>query len=418
MTDPEGRPLSVARIRRRLYQVLEAGRSGDPASAVFDAAMTLLIMANVAAFSLQTVPSIDARYGARLDLFDTVSVAIFTIEYLLRIWVCTEHGPYHRLPAWRARLRFMRTPMMIIDLLAVAPFYLAFLVPVDLRVLRVFRLVRFLKLARYSPALTSLMQVVWTERRALGAALVIVAGALLVSSTLLYYIERHVQPEAFGSVPAAMWWAMATLTTVGYGDVVPVTVAGRIVGGLVMLFGLGMFALPIGIIATGFSQEIHRREFAVTWGMVARVPLFAELDADEIADVMRQLHAIQLPAGALLARAGEPADGMYFVVSGEVEVHVPGGPVVLREGDFFGEVALLGETPRNYDITVRRPAKLLKLASDDFASLCLRNPAILEKVREVAARRRAELVALTEAEESAAAKEIGTEDPQAGDQAD
>jgi len=394
--DPKSRKRS---LKARLYHVLEAGKTTDRASFIFDMSMTLLILANVVAFALETVDDIQAVHGPWFDLFNYVSVLIFTIEYLLRIWVCTEHRPYGRLSATRARLRFAVTPMMVIDFLAIAPFYLSFLLAIDLRVLRVFRMLRFFKLARYSPALESINRVLWQERRALGAAIIVMTGALLVSSTLLYFIERDAQPVAFGSVPAAMWWSMATLTTVGYGDVVPVTVAGRMVGALVMLFGLGMFALPIGIIATGFSHEIHRREFAVTWGMVARVPLFANLDAEQIFAIMGSLEAVTLPRGTHIAHAGEDADAMYFIVSGEVMVERGSGVIYLTEGDFFGEIALLQKARRQHTLIASQDTNLLKLSADDFAVLSRRHPEIRDAVLSVARERAWEMEAFSEAEE-------------------
>ena len=215
--------------------------------------------------------------------------------------------------------------------------------------------------------------------------MIIMSGALLLSSTLLYFIEREAQPEAFGSVPAAMWWSMATLTTVGYGDVVPITAAGRMVGAMVMLFGLGMFALPIGIIATGFSQEIHRREFAVTWGMVARVPLFSRLDANQIFAIMGRLEALSLPRGAHVAHAGDAADAMYFIVSGEVAVERGEEDLIyLGEGDFFGEMALLQNTERQREITAVADCDLLKLSADDFKMLSRQHPDIHHTVLHVA----------------------------------
>ncbi|WP_422027975.1 cyclic nucleotide-gated ion channel [Pyruvatibacter mobilis] len=397
-TVPDPRPRTRS-LKARLYHILEAGKTTDRASLIFDVSMTLLILANVVAFALETVEDIGTAHAVWFDAFNLASVAIFTVEYVLRLWVCTEHRPYARLGAAGARLRFAATPMMVIDLLAILPFYLSFLLPIDLRVLRVFRMLRFFKLARYSPALDSINRVMWQERRALGAAIIVMTGALLVSSTLLYFIEREAQPEAFGSVPAAMWWSMATLTTVGYGDVVPVTVAGRMVGALVMLFGLGMFALPIGIIATGFSHEIHRREFAVTWGMVARVPLFANLDAEQIFVVMGSLEAVTLPRGTHIAHAGDEADAMYFIVSGEVTVERGQGALTLTEGDFFGEIALLQKARRQHTLIVSKDTNLLKLSADDFAVLSRRHPEIRESVLAVARERAWELEAFSETEE-------------------
>lgn len=239
------------------------------------------------------------------------------------------------------RLSYACGPFAIIDLMAILPFYLALILPgFDLRLLRALRLLRLFKLARYSPALASLWRVLVDERRALAAALIIVLFLLTDSATAIYHVERTLQPEAFGSIPAAMWWAVATLTTVGYGDVVPVTDLGRMIGGLVMVFGLAMFALPIAIIASGFSSEIHRHDFVVTWGMVARVPLFARLDALSVSRITNLLHSRVVTPGMEIVRRGEPAKAMYFIASGEVEVDLLQGSQRLRDGEFFGEMAL------------------------------------------------------------------------------
>ena len=190
--------------------------------------------------------------------------------------------------------------MMIIDLLAILPWYVYLFVPFDLRalrVLRLFRLFRLLKLLRYSPALQTLKRVVAHEYRALLGALLLMMMLMLFSAAIIYFLERGAQPDKFGSIPAAAWWALATLTTVGYGDIVPITPLGKVFGGIVMLLGLGMFALPIAILATGFSQESARHEFVVTWSMVARVPLFSTLDAAEVAEVTKLLYTRLVPAG-------------------------------------------------------------------------------------------------------------------------
>ena len=246
---------------------------------------------------------------------------------------------------------------MIVDFLAIAPFYLSMFFQIDLRVLRVFRLVRFLKLARYSPALQTLGKVVVNERHALSGAAIVMCGLLLFASTVMYFLERHVQPEVFGSVPAAAWWAVATLTTVGYGDVTPATDLGKFFGGLMMIFGLGMFALPIGIMATGFAQEINRREFVVTWSMVAKLPVFERLKAGTIATVMGVLKSQTFPAGGIVIREGEHVDAMYFVTAGEVDVFTKEGEhLMLEQGHSFGEAALVADNgASNYIRVAKRP---------------------------------------------------------------
>jgi voltage-gated potassium channel len=333
----------MSRVRSRLHEILEAGHAGDHVSYVFDLFIVILILLNVVAFTMGTVPDIDRRYGWSLELFNVVSVAIFTIEYLARLWVCVELPLLRHLPDWQARIRFASRPLLIVDFVAIAPFYLGALVGVDLRVLRVLRLLRFLKLARYSPALQTLGRVLATERNALFGAAIVMMSLLLFAATIIYFIERDIQPDKFGSVPQAAWWALATLTTVGFGDVVPVTVMGKLFGGLVMIFGLGMFALPIGILATGFSQEIHRREFVVTWSMISHVPLFANLNAASISRVMANLRAQTYPADARIIAPEDPVNAMYFIAAGEVAIEIEGERHVLEAGEFFGEAGLLRE---------------------------------------------------------------------------
>jgi voltage-gated potassium channel len=173
----------------------------------------------------------------------------------------------------------MLTPMAIVDLLAILPFFLQSVLGFDSRILRIFRLVRLLKLTRYSPALTIIGAVIMAQRKALVAALLISLCALLLSATILFAVEHEAQPDKFSSIPAAMCWALATLSTVGYGDVLPITVWGRIFGSMTMILGIGMLALPTGVIASGFANEIRKRDFVVNWKLVSSVPLFKELDA-------------------------------------------------------------------------------------------------------------------------------------------
>ncbi len=375
------------RIKRRLYVILEAGKTEDAASVFFDWFMVTLILANVLAFTAETVPSVQAVYGPLLELFNVISIAIFTVEYFLRLWVCTEHPPLRHRYSLKARLSFALSPAMLIDLAVILPFYLGWLAGIDLRVLRVLRLLRFLKLVRFSPALSTLSNVLYTERRALMGALIIMFGLTVLAATAIRFAEGPAQPEDFGTIPDAMWWALSTLTTVGYGDITPITPLGRIIGGIVMLFGLGMFALPIGIIATGFSQEIHRREFVVNWGLVARVPIFSELSAVEIAEVMSLLHTQVVPKDTLIVRAGDEAEAMYFVSLGKVEAQLADGPAVLGEGDHFGEIGLLRHVNHVATIRALSQVHLLVLEAGAFRALLARNPKLGERIRATAEER-------------------------------
>jgi len=302
----------------------------------------------------------------------------------LRVWVAAEHAPHRHSSERKARWEFVSSPLGVIDLLAVLPFWLALVLPGDLRVVLVFRIVRFLKLARYSPAMRSLLDALYSERRALFGCFVILLGATLLAASVMHVVEGHAQPDKFGTIPEAMWWAIVTLGTIGYGDVVPVTVLGRIVASVTIFVGLIMVALPIGIVATAFADEVHRRDFVVTWGMVARVPLFAELQATDIADIMRLLRAQQLEAGDVIAKRGEPAHSMYFVAAGEVEIELKHERVRLGAGHFFGEVAVLRRARRSATVTALTRTSLLVLDAHDLHVLMEREPRIAEHIREVA----------------------------------
>lgn len=368
-------------LRAFLFHILEGDGARDWTNVAFDTFMVVLIVANVVAFAAETVPALEAHYHAEFAAFDGVSIAIFTLEYLARLWVCTDHLPLRRYPPWRARAMFASRPSMLVDLIVILPYYLHAILPLDLRILRILRLLRLLKLARFSPAIDLLGRVLWAERRALFGALILMLGLVLVAATLMYAVEGHIQPDKFGTVPKAMWWAIVTLATVGYGDVVPVTPLGKVLAGVVMIFGLGMFALPISILATGFVAESHRRDFVVTWGMVARVPLFASFDAQDIGEIVTLLRAEIVPAGTVIVRAGEEATAMYFITAGEVLVEVAPEPVHLRAGDFFGEVALVRDAHRSANVMALERCELLVVEVDDFRRLMRRKPELRRHVQ-------------------------------------
>ena len=204
----------------------------------------------------------------------------------------------------RARLEYAFSSLGIIDLMAFLPSAVALSVG-DRHALVLFGMLPFLKLVRYSPALRSLLAALHAERRTLFGCVVILTGAVLLFATLLYAIEHKVQPDKFGTIPQAMWWAIVTLGTVGYGDVVPVTPLGKIVSVFAIVVGFAMIALPVAIVSRAFTDEVRRRDFIVTWGMLARVPLFSHLGASEIVDIMRLLRAQTIESGEVLVRRGD-----------------------------------------------------------------------------------------------------------------
>lgn len=210
---------------------------------------------------------------------------------------------------------------------------------------------------------------------------------LVFASSVVFIVERDAQPDVFSSIPAAMWRALAALTTVGFGDITPITPLGKIFGGLTMLMGLGMLALPTGVIATGFAQEIRRRDFVVNWRLVSKVPLFAKLDAAQIAEIVQILTPLVVPTNHAVVRLGEDADSMFFIVSGRVKVDVRPKPIVLEAGEFFGEVGLLENRPRIASAISLADCQILELKAEDLWHLLERHPELKGDLHDIMARR-------------------------------
>ena len=372
-------------LRLRTHEFISISVPGDRYGLIFDRFMILLILLNILAIMLETVSSINNLYEDLFYYFELVSVVIFTIEYILRVWSSVEDKDNDYAAPIRGRCKYILSPMAIIDLLAFLPFYLSMFFVIDLRILRILRMLRLLKLTRYSEALSVVWAVVTRQRRALTAAFFIMLVALLFTSSIIYLFEHQVQPEKFSSIPESMWWGLATLTTVGYGDVTPITNGGKLFAGMTMILAICLAALPIGVIASGFANEIQKHEFIVTWRLVAKVPLFADLNADQIANIAGMLRPHLVPPGHVIVKQGDNADAMFFIISGEVEVEIKVNPVRLRPGDFFGETGILRESVRMADVISQTECQLLELRKEKFNELIRLYPELgvhVEKVME------------------------------------
>lgn len=254
--------MNIQRLQTRTYQLLEGGDGlADQASRRCDLFLAVLVIANVLAIVLDSVPAMHHAWGDEFNAFETFSVGIFTLEYLLRVWAAgTPHG-HPEVRGWRGRWAYIRSFHGVVDLLATLPFYLEFLFPeADLRVLRTLRLVRVFKLSHYSTAIEDLFQAIRDERRSFIAAIYLLLIAVLLTSSLMYFAEHHVQPDKFGSIPDAIYWSMITLTTVGYGDVTPITWAGRVLSLVTAFMGVCTVALLTGIVASSFANQMARRK--------------------------------------------------------------------------------------------------------------------------------------------------------------
>jgi voltage-gated potassium channel len=350
-----------------------------------------LVLVSVVATVLETLEETAQRMGWLLRLVEALTVAVMAVEYLLRLWAAPEREAIGTRAPWRARLHYATSFVGLVDLLAVLPAFVAVVLPIPADALRLLRVLRLLKLARYTPALTLFMAVIRNESRALLATLLVVSVLLVLESSVMYVLEREAQPRIFASIPHAMWWAIVTIATVGYGDMFPITPAGKVFGGAVMVIGIAVFAVPAGILATGFATEIRKRDFVVTWQTVANVPLFAGLDAARIAEIARLLKRQVVPAQFAVVRRGDPADAMFFIMGGEVQVDVAPTPVRLTRGQYFGEIALLRDTVRTATVTTLTECQLLSLDVADFRRLLDANPGLKATITRTAEARLGEL---------------------------
>ena len=337
------------------------------------------VLSGVAMMILLTV---DPAYEAAHHWVDAVlwaCLAFFMFEWLVRLRdaFLTERG-------WSYALSVRG----MVDAVAAAAVPLALVLGATPKTAWLLGVFWVLKVVPGIPGLRQLRRVLVLESGPLLSVLVIFLMVLFLASVAVYFLERDAQPVAFGSVPAALWWAVATLSTTGYGDVVPVTPLGRLVAAFVMICGLGVFGLWTGILATGFAAETRRDNFLKTWESVSKVPFFAALGPSAIADVTHMLRTMDLPARTMIIRKGQAGDCMYFIAAGEVEVDLPGKKVRLGDGAFFGEMALLGNNLRSANITTTRLSRLLVLDLVDFRMLMARHPDLAQTI-DAEARRRA-----------------------------
>jgi voltage-gated potassium channel len=369
--------------RERLYRVLQPG-SRDPVGEMWRGLHHTMVVAGIAIMLALTVADMRRDYGGLLVTAFYVVALFFAAEYGLRLFAApVAPGASHR-GEFRSRLAWAASIGGLFDLLGVLPGAITL---ADRHEASLFGFVWVFKLVRYSPGLTILERVIARARQTLLSVLLGFSIVLLAAGSLAYLLERHEQPKDFGSIPAALWWAVVTLTTTGYGDVTPHTVAGRMLAGAVMISGILVFALGAGILATGYAEEMRRQEFLRTWDLVARVPFFHNLGATLIAEVARLLRGRDYPAGTVVMRRGEPGDCMFFVVEGEVAIQLEPHALTLGAGDFFGELALLTGAPRNATVTSTRACTLLSLDIVDFFELLGRQPALAQVIHEEASRR-------------------------------
>lgn len=401
----------LERLRRRTFVLLESDGSPDPWAIAIRYALMALVLINVAFSLAATEPEIDARYGSLLLAVELITLTIFAVEYVARVWSCVEHPRYRGIRKWKARLRYMLTPAALIDAVVILPLAAAPFVALDLSSFVFLRIIRLLKLFRYSGGMEALGEAIFAERRALTACAVILATVVLISATSITFAESEAQPEQFGSVLHSLWWAIVTITTVGYGDAVPVTPAGRMIAVVTMVVGFAFIALPTAILSSAFADVIRRRDFTITWGMIGRIPAFASLDAATIVRIMPRLVARSFHPGDIVVHTHEHLADLYIVIFGTleapplpVEAEEPEGadeeaddaegeppaapppppppraPILLGEGDMFGGPLSLAHYGTAGPVVAASTTRILILPEDDLLVIERRRPDILARL--------------------------------------
>jgi voltage-gated potassium channel len=312
-----------------------------------------------------TIPDLQQPAGRWLLACLWTCLGYFAIDTAVRTWIAIRAG--------LAR-RYLLSASGFVDLIAVIAVPAALLSGADTPTAWLWASLWILKLAQLSPGFGQLGRVFMLEAKPLASVFALFLIILFLSSAIMYLAERGQQPNAFGSLPEALWWAVVTLTTTGYGDKVPITWLGRLLGGVVMIGGIATFGLCTGILATGFAAETRRRNFIQTWDLVSKVPFFQSLDPSAITEITHMLRRLEVPERTAIIRRGKVGDCMYFIAAGEVQVDVRPNPVRLGPGTFFGELALLGDSVRSANVTTTMPSTLLMLDLADFRTLTAHHP--------------------------------------------
>jgi len=251
---------NYSKLRKNAYQLLEEEHPESKISRQINVFLICLIIANVTAVMLESDSEISQRYATEFAFFEVISVIIFSIEYVLRVWSCTESQRFNHPSRLKARIRYMITPVALIDFIAIAPFYISLLFAIDLRYLRLLRVLRLLKLTHYFKSFNIFLTVIAKEFKSIIGVILMMIVLIIVAASLMYTLENEAQPEVFSNIPQSIWWSVVTMTTVGYGDVTPITALGRVVAAFIMLIGVGLVALPAGMLAARFGDELRERK--------------------------------------------------------------------------------------------------------------------------------------------------------------
>jgi voltage-gated potassium channel len=325
----------------------------------------IVIAIGLSAMTAYTMPDLQNSAGHWLTACLWSCLGYFAIDTAIHARIAMRAGTVRS---------YLLSASGFIDLIGVIAVPIALACGVDPPTAWLWAALWILKLAQLSPGFAQLGRVFVLEARPLASVFVLFLIILFLSSAVMFVTERGKQPGAFGTMPQALWWAVVTLTTTGYGDEVPITQLGRLLGAVVMIGGIATFGLSTGILATGFAAETRRRNFIQTWDLVSKVPFFQSLDPSAITEITHMLRRLEVPERTAIIRRGKVGDCMYFIAAGEVQVDIKPAPVRLGAGTFFGELALLGDSVRSANVTTTMPSTLLILDLADFRTLTANHP--------------------------------------------
>jgi voltage-gated potassium channel len=326
---------------------------------------------------METAEVDDATYNIIINT-EIVVFGLLAVDFLFRLLFFSIQ---------KKTISYLISFKGIIDVFASIPIVFILIDSEDFFFLKIiFGVISFLKIARFSAALSVFKDVIINERKSLLASLYLMFCLTFCISTILYFIERNINPNGFGSIIESMWWSIVTLATVGYGDVVPITNLGKIIGAISAIVGLGMFALPAGILANGFAQELAKIKFITSWNLVSKVPIFKHLDKGTISEIASLLFFRRFSKNEVIIKHGDIGNAMYFIIDGEVEICKPtaSSGFFLKKGDFFGEISLLKDIPRTATVTAKNRCEMLELTKYDLQKILKSKPEIIKSIENIA----------------------------------
>jgi voltage-gated potassium channel len=315
----------LLRCRKRTAAIIEMGSAQDWVSRGYDILSGLMLLANLSASILYTFNSMALQYGSLLVAIEAITVAFFAVDYALRLWTAPEFFP--KLSSFRSVWKYVFSLTGIVDLLSFLPYYLPIFFPAGAAVFRIFRVVRIFRLFQinaYYSAMNVITEVLRSRRQQLASSVFIILVLMLASSLCMYSLEHEAQPEVFSNAFSGIWWAVSTLLTVGYGDIYPITTAGKIVSIFITFLGVGMVAIPTGIISAGFVDQFSR---------IKRLSEYA--GEQDIQFIKIQLQKRDSWVGKAIKDLELPHDMIIAMIRRGREQLIPGGDVVLKDNDIL-----------------------------------------------------------------------------------